>query len=100
MKIIRYKENNTPDSKVKAFFDLAVDVQVNGNLVPGALEIKGFKLIEGEKGMFVASSSKKYEKDGETKYMDDVWITDPMKGPMLDLVLNHSEPVTEDDIPF
>ena len=50
--------------------------------------------------MFVASSSKKYEKDGETKYMDDVWITDPMKGPMLDLVLNHSEPMTEDDIPF
>tara|TARA_Y100001963_G_scaffold157872_1_gene255505 strand:- start:13821 stop:14132 length:312 start_codon:yes stop_codon:yes gene_type:complete len=103
MKIIKMRNNTSPDSKVKAFFDIAIDVAVGGNIIPGALEIKGFKLIEGEKGMFVGSSSKKYEKDGETKYLDDVWITDPIKQPLIDLAVNEYDPnesVTVDDIPF
>ena len=42
MKIIKMRNNTSPDSKVKAFFDIAIDVAVGGNIIPGALEIKGF----------------------------------------------------------
>ena len=100
MKIIKYIPNNTPGSKVKAFFDISVDVIVDGNIIPNAFEIKGFKLIEGEKGMFVGSSSKKYEKDGVVKYLDDVWITDPIKDPLMALVLAEADPISSvDDFP-
>ena len=98
MKIIKYIPNKS-GGKVKAFFDVSIDMMVDGVLIPGGLEVKGLKLIEGEKGMFIGSPSKKYEKDGETKYLDDVWITDPVKGPLLDLALAQADPAT-DGVPF
>ena len=96
MRIIKYIPNTQQDSKVRGFFDIEVDLVVNGNIIPKAFEIKGFKLIQGEKGFFIGASSKKYEKDGEVKYQDDVWIADNIKQPLLDLALAEADPVPPD----
>lgn len=47
--------------KVKAYADVTI-----GN----AITLRGIKLIESEKGDFVAMPTRKYEKDGEDKYLD------------------------------
>ena len=52
---LRKQENG----KVKAYADITV-----GN----AITLRGIKLIAGEEGEFVAMPSRRYEKDGETKY--------------------------------
>ena len=93
MKIIRYTPNTQPSSKVKGFFDIEVDLIINGNIIPKAFEIKGFKLIQGEKGFFIGASSKKYEKNGETKYLDDVWIADNIKESLIEIALAEVDPV-------
>ncbi len=98
MKIIKYIPNQQPGSKVKAFFDIEVDLAVNGNIIPKAFEIKGFKLIQGEKGFFIGASSKKYEKNGETKYLDDVWIADNIKESLLEIALAEADPVPDDEL--
>lgn len=48
-------------------------------IVDGLLEINGFRIIEGAKGLFVASPSKPSPTpgaDGKTQYFDDVRFTD------------------------
>lgn len=49
------------EGKVKAYADVTI-----GN----AVTLRGIKLIESEKGDFVAMPSRKYEKDGEDNYID------------------------------
>ena len=52
---------------VKAVFSVQVTVMTANNQTVTFI-IKDLKLIDGTNGMFVASPSVKYEKDGETKY--------------------------------
>lgn len=54
---LRKQENG----KVKAYADVTI-----GN----AITLRGIKLVSGEKGDFVAMPTRKYEKDGEDRYMD------------------------------
>jgi DNA-binding cell septation regulator SpoVG len=45
-------------------------------VLEGVMEISGCKLIEGPSGNFVAMPSRSYEKGGETKYQNLVYIID------------------------
>lgn len=52
-------------------------------------EMKGFKLIEGQNGLFVASPSVKgTDQDGNDKYYDQVWIPKELNEELLSLVSN------------
>ncbi len=53
-----WKQEN---GKVKAYADVTI-----GN----AVTLRGIKLVEGEKGNFLAMPSRKYEKNGKDKYAD------------------------------
>ena len=61
--------------KIMAFFD----VKTSEGLI-----VKGFKLIDGSKGPFVASPSKKGN-DGE--YYDDVFMSKELRSELNDLAL-------------
>ena len=63
-------------------------------------EMKGFKLINGEKGMFVGAPSQK-GKDG--KYYDLVWIPKELNQQLLALASNEIDLTAEQsngDVPF
>jgi len=51
-------------SKVKGSFTLEM----------GEIEINGMTLVEGPKGNFVSFPQRSYQKDGETKYQNIVWM--------------------------
>ena len=52
-------------------------------------EMKGFKLIDGASGLFVASPSQKgTDADGNEKYYDQVWIPKELNEELLNLVSN------------
>ena len=52
-------------------------------------EMKGFKLIDGPNGLFVASPSVKgTDNDGNDKYYDQVWIPKELNQELLELVSN------------
>ena len=61
--------------KTKAYFD----VIFVGMSIPFNLTIKGCRLVEGSKGLFVSSPSIKKEVDGETKYDNIVLFGDDTK---------------------
>ena len=61
--------------KTKAYFD----VTFIGMSLPFNLTIKGCRLVEGSKGLFVAPPSVKKEVDGETKYDNLVFFGDDTK---------------------
>ena len=56
------------ESKVKAFVTLTLELRNTD------LSINGFKVIDSEKGLWVAFPSTSYEKDGETKYSNIVYV--------------------------
>ena len=62
-------------NKTKAYFD----VTFVGMSLPFNLTIKGCRLVEGSKGLFVAPPSVKKEVDGETKYDNLVFFGDDTK---------------------
>ena len=62
-------------NKTKAYFD----VIFVGMSLPFNLTIKGCRLVEGSKGLFVAPPSVKKEVDGETKYDNLVFFGDDTK---------------------
>ena len=59
-------------------------------------EMKGFKLVNGEKGMFVGAPSQK-GKDG--KYYDLVWIPKELNAELLELASNQVD-LANDEVPF
>lgn len=63
-------------------------------------EMKGFKLIEGDNGLFVASPSQKgKDPDGNEKWYDMVWIPKELNQSLLDLVGNQVD-LSDSEIPF
>ena len=62
---------NDGTGKVKAFVNVLFSLTEDGDAV---LTINGCKLIEGSKGLFVAMPSQPYEKDGEKKWSDIVFL--------------------------
>ena len=58
------------ESKVKAFVSLTLE------LGDTDLSINGCKLIDSEDGLWVALPTASYEKDGETKYSNIVYVHD------------------------
>lgn len=102
MKVSRLNKGHW--GKIKAFFDITVDVDVlddDGNPVFQELTIKGFKLVEGINGLFVGFPSEKGQ-DGE--YYDTIWAEKGVKEKITKLALeyhNAAVPNTEDEeIPF
>ena len=102
MKISRMNKGSW--GKIKAFFDIAIDIDVlddNGDHTFQELTIKGFKLVEGINGLFVGFPSEKGQ-DGE--YYDSVWAEKNVKDKVTKLALEYHEvgiPNTEDEeIPF
>mgnify|MGYP003146117687 CR=1 FL=1 len=59
-------------------------------------EMKGFKLVNGEKGMFIGAPSQK-GKDG--KYYDLVWIPKELNAELLELASNQVD-LANDEVPF
>ena len=93
--------------KTKAYFDATFV----GMSLPFNLTIKGCRLVEGSKGLFVAPPSIKKEVDGETKYDNMVFFGDDTKDKVLKAALDEynsveetdpNEPVAaaKDDLPF
>lgn len=58
------------ESKVKAFVSLTLE------LGDTDLSINGCKVIDGADGLWVAFPTTPYEKDGETKYSNIVYVHD------------------------
>jgi DNA-binding cell septation regulator SpoVG len=87
---------SSKNGKIKAFFNIETD----------KIELKGFKLIENDKGeLWAAPPSKEYlDKDGNKKYETIIRIKDKVLFDKIsDLARQEynkeNEPVT-DDIPF
>jgi len=78
MKIVRIN-HLTNGGKVKAFFDL----QTNEGIT-----IKGFRIVEGSKGLFVSAPN---EKGKDDKYYDSVILPKEMKEELEKLALEEYE---------
>ena len=69
-------------------------------------EMKGFKFMDGQNGLWVASPSRKgKDDDGNDKWYDIVWIPKELNQTLLDLVANHVDltadsPTTNNPVPF
>lgn len=66
MKILDLRNVDWGNS-VKAIFSLQITIQTTNNQTV-QFTVKDCKLIDGSNGLFVASPSISYEKDGQTKY--------------------------------
>lgn len=64
---IKYLRKLDGFGKLVASFDVVIN---------NAIQISKCKLIHGDKGYFVSMPSESYEKDGEKKYKNLVWISD------------------------
>jgi len=73
----------------------------NGGKVKGFLtvktsegfEMKNFKLVQGENGLFIGAPSQKgTDQEGKDKWYDMVWIPKELNEELLDLVANHIDP--------
>lgn len=79
-----------------AFFDLAIGVAVDGAFTP-LVVAKDFALRDGSNGKWIASPSRKYDKDGEVKYANyfeffaekkgEKWTTTPQARKLQDAVV-------------
>ena len=76
----------------------------NGGKVKGFLtvktsegfEMKNFKLVEGENGLFIGAPSQKgKDQDGNDKWFDMVWIPKELNQELIELVSNHIDPSTD-----
>lgn len=86
----------------------------NGGKVKGFLtiktsegfEMKNFKLVEGENGLFIGAPSQKgKDQDGNDKWFDMVWIPKELNQQLIDLASVHIDPVTDmssqaNNVPF
>tara|TARA_R110002020_G_scaffold2529_4_gene12110 strand:- start:2529 stop:2819 length:291 start_codon:yes stop_codon:yes gene_type:complete len=86
----------------------------NGGKVKGFLtiktsegfEMKNFKLVEGENGLFIGAPSQKgKDQDGNDKWFDMVWIPKELNQQLIDLASNHIDPATDmssqaNNVPF
>ena len=84
-------------NKTKAYFD----VIFVGISIPFNLTIKGCRLVEGSKGLFISPPSIKKEVDGETKYDNIVFFGDDTKDKVLKAALNEYngvEEISEDEL--
>lgn len=79
MKIARMTKLDGSKSKTVAFFDLQTD---------DGILLKGFKVVKGEKGLFVAPPNEK-GKDG--KYYDSIVLPKEMKNEVQKIALEHVE---------
>ena len=64
--------------KTKALFSIETDE---------GIVIKGFKIVEGNNGLFVSNPSS-YSKKNE-KWYDDVWMPEELKDKLSEDALNH-----------
>ena len=80
----------------------------NGGKVKGFLtiktsegfEMKNFKLVEGENGLFIGAPSQKgKDQDGNDKWYDMVWIPKELNEQLVELVANEVDLATS-EIPF
>ena len=76
----------------------------NGGKVKGFLtiktsegfEMKNFKLVEGENGLFIGAPSQKgKDQDGNDKWYDMVWIPKELNQELIDLASNHIDPASD-----
>ena len=84
-------------NKTKAYFD----VIFVGMSIPFNLTIKGCRLVDGSKGLFISPPSIKKEVDGETKYDNIVFFGDDTKDKVLKAALNEYngvEEISEDEL--
>ena len=81
----------------------------NGGKVKGFLtiktsegfEMKNFKLIDGENGLFIGAPSQKgKDQDGNEKWYDIVWIPKELNQTLLDLVANEIDMSDSNPVPF
>ncbi len=89
MKISRMKKGDW--GKIKAFFDLETS---------DGFTIKGFKLVDGNDGMFVGFPS---QKNNDDEYYDTVWADKDVKMEVNTKALSEyglSESESDKDIPF
>lgn len=76
MEIVRMnKLENAGSGKTAAFFDFKTDDEIT---------IRGFRIVSGAKGLFIASPSEK-GKDG--KYYDSIILPKPMKSELEKLAV-------------
>ena len=78
--------------KIKDFRKLDNGGKVKGFLTivtSEGFEMKSFKLIEGENGLFIGAPSQKgKDQDGNEKWYDTVWVPKELNQTLLDLVAN------------
>ena len=93
MKILDLRNVDWGNS-VKAIFSLLITVQTPNNQTV-QFTVKDCKLIDGSNGMFVASPSQAYEKDGEKKYKNICDFPPVFQTMVSDLMANAYEPEQE-----
>ena len=95
--------------KIKDFRKLENGGKVKGFMTivtSEGFEMKNFKLVEGENGLFIGAPSQKgKDQDGNDKWFDMVWIPKELNQELIELVSNHIDPSTDmssqsADIPF
>ncbi len=90
MEVIKYTPINS-DGKIKGYLTIKTSE---------GFEMKGFKLIEGENGLFVGAPS---QKGKDEQWYDMVWIPKELNQELVDLASNQidlSNAVNSNDIPF
>ena len=70
--------------KIRAFFDLKTNDQFT---------IKGFKIVEGEKGLFVSFPS---QKGNDDEWYDTVWCMDHTRKDLTDIALSEYRKASEE----
>ena len=89
MEITKFKKLND-SGKLKGFLTIKTSE---------GFEMKGFKLVEGDNGLFVGSPSQKgKDENGNDKWYDMVWIPKELNQTLLDLVANQVD-LSQDDNP-
>ena len=77
----------------KANFNVIVPLTVKTS---EGFEMKNFKLVEGENGLFIGAPSQKgKDQDGNDKWFDTVWIPKELNQELIELVSNHIDPSTD-----
>jgi DNA-binding cell septation regulator SpoVG len=95
MEIRNMRKINKPESKIRAFFTVSTK----------NFDINDMKLIEGEKGIFVAFPSREYTNGkGEKKFQPIIWCKDvdfikAINDEALKIYRGDSPPADQ-DIPF
>lgn len=95
MEIKNMRKINKPESKIKAFFTVSTK----------NFDINDMKLVEGEKGIFVAFPSREYTNaQGQKKFQPIIWCKDvdfikAINDEALK-IYNGNVKASSDDIPF